>query len=67
MARNKYDRVEHKDRTVLISDNPDDTILYDKVRGRTLRYRGSVPGGKELMKQLYEVSNARAEKGGYAR
>lgn len=67
MARNKYERVEHKDRTVLISDNPDETVIYDKVRGRTLRYRGQVPGGTALLVHHYEISNARAEAGGYAR
>ena len=67
MARNKYERMDHKDRTVLISDNPDETIICDRVRGRTIRYRGTVPGGKALMVRAYEISNARAESGGYAR
>lgn len=67
MARNKYERVEHKDRTVLISENPGETVIIDRVRGKTLRFRGMVPGGTETMKHHYRISNARAEAGGYAR
>lgn len=67
MASNKYERMEHRDRTVLISGNPDETVIRDSVKGRTMRYRGMVPGGTSTMKHLYEISNARAEAGGYAR
>lgn len=49
------------------SENPDEIKIHDAVKGRTLRYRGTVPGGKTLMIRAYEESNRRAVEGGYAR